>query len=82
MYGSYTGRSRPRGRAAAGFRVTGTAAVCAALLLAGCSGDGDGDSAPVVGQQPKEKDPYWVNPDGSAARQVAAYEEDGDQEKA
>ncbi|CAO0824952.1 hypothetical protein SMICM17S_02571 [Streptomyces microflavus] len=80
MYGSYTGRSRPRGRAAAGFRVTGTAAVCAALLLAGCSGDGD--SAPVVGQQPKEKDPYWVNPDGSAARQVAAYEEDGDQEKA
>ncbi|WP_307671394.1 glycoside hydrolase family 6 protein [Streptomyces sp. V2I9] len=85
MYGSYTGRSRTRGRAA-GLRTTGTAvALGAALLLAGCSGDGDGgdrEGAPVVGQQPKAKDPYWVNPDGTAARQVAAYQEDGDQEKA
>ncbi len=85
MYGSYTGRSRTR-RRVAGLRTTGTAAALgAALLLAGCSGDGDGGdrkSAPTVEQQPKDKDPYWVNPDGNAARQVAAYTEDGDDEKA
>ncbi|MFJ9635680.1 glycoside hydrolase family 6 protein [Streptomyces sp. NPDC101178] len=86
MYGSCTGRSRARGRAAAGLRSAGTAAaVCAALLLSGCSGDGDGGTdggTPVVGQRPKADDPYWVNPDGTAARQVAAYEKDGDREKA
>ncbi|RDL02712.1 hypothetical protein DER30_4234 [Streptomyces sp. HB202] len=85
MYGSYTGRSRTR-RRVAGLRTTGTAAALgAALLLAGCSGDGDGGdkkSAPTVEQQPKDKDPYWVNPDGNAARQVAAYTDDGDDEKA
>ncbi len=85
MYGSYTGRSRTR-RRAAGLRTTGTAAALgAALLLAGCSGDGDGgdkDSAPAVEQQPKDKDPYWVNPDGNAARQVAAYGKDGDEKNA
>ncbi|MFD8617490.1 MULTISPECIES: glycoside hydrolase family 6 protein [Streptomyces] len=89
MYGSYRGRSRPRGRTAAGLsgsgaRAAGTAAaLCAALLLSGCSGDdGGADGSPVVGQRPKAKDPYWVNPDGTAARQVAAYEKVGDQEKA
>ncbi|MEU0978302.1 glycoside hydrolase family 6 protein [Streptomyces griseus] len=85
MYGSYTGRSRTRGRAA-GLRTTGTAAALgAALLLAGCSGDGEGGgkkSAQTVEQQPKDKDPYWVNPDGNAARQVAAYTEDGDEKNA
>ncbi|MFC9174490.1 glycoside hydrolase family 6 protein [Streptomyces sp. NPDC057107] len=89
MYGSYRGRSRPRGRTAAGLSGSGAraactaAALCAALLLSGCSGDdGDADGSPVVGQRPKAKDPYWVNPDGTAARQVAAYEKVGDQEKA
>ncbi|MBY8340363.1 glycoside hydrolase family 6 protein [Streptomyces spinosirectus] len=54
-----------------------------ALLVAGCSsgGDGDGDKNGDAGakitQQPKESDPFWVNPDGSAARQVAAYEKSG-----
>ncbi|SEQ33032.1 endoglucanase [Streptomyces sp. yr375] len=28
-------------------------------------------------QQPKESDPFWVNPDGAAARQAAAYEKAG-----
>ncbi|GAA3371844.1 glycoside hydrolase family 6 protein [Streptomyces sannanensis] len=59
------------------------------LLLAGCSSDGDGKdeerepaAKPVVGQQPKATDPYWVNPSGNAAKQVAAYIEDSDQQNA
>ncbi|MGA6172946.1 glycoside hydrolase family 6 protein [Streptomyces sp. NPDC012600] len=90
MYGSYTGRSQARGRATAGIRATGTAAVCAALLLSGCSGGGgddggndkDNDSPAAVEQQPKAQDPYWVNPEGNAARQVAAYTKDGDEKNA
>lgn len=87
MYGGYTGYTGYTGLRSAGT----AAAVCAALLLAGCSGGGDGgrdgdggtDGGPaVVGQQPEAKDPYWVDPDGTAARQVATYEKDGDQEKA
>ncbi|WP_406148779.1 glycoside hydrolase family 6 protein [Streptomyces sp. NBC_01012] len=79
MYGSYTGLKA--GAAA------GTAAVL--LLLAGCSssGDGDGDAggkdAPAeIGQRPKGDDPYWVNPDGNAARQAASYAKDGEKENA
>ncbi|MFI1397693.1 glycoside hydrolase family 6 protein [Streptomyces sp. NPDC020681] len=69
MYGSWVGR--------AGFGVV------AALLLAGCSGDGeDKNKTPAVSQQPKEIDPYWVNPDGNAARQVAEYQKDGDDKNA
>ncbi|WP_316743128.1 glycoside hydrolase family 6 protein [Streptomyces sp. MK7] len=57
----------------------------AALLVAGCSsggGDGDGGdrkegAGARITQQPKEADPFWVNPDGTAARQVAAYEKAG-----
>lgn len=53
----------------------------AALLIAGCSSsDGGGDepeNAAGITQQPKEIDPFWVNPDGNAAQQVAAYEKDG-----
>ncbi|MFE6481458.1 glycoside hydrolase family 6 protein [Streptomyces sp. NPDC057757] len=50
----------------------------AALLLAGCfSSGGDGDendgSGAKVTQQPKDSDPFWVNPDGNAAAQVATY---------
>jgi endoglucanase len=60
----------------------------AALLAAGCSaGDGGGgkdgsggtdgsggaDGGAAITQQPKEADPFWVNPDSRAARQVAAY---------
>lgn len=58
------------------------AVVGAALLLIGCSGgdggdkDGDGASA-GISQQPKDVDPFWVNPDGNAASQVAEYEKAG-----
>ncbi|MEU7056268.1 glycoside hydrolase family 6 protein [Streptomyces sp. NPDC046197] len=48
----------------------------AALLVAGCSsggGDKDEGTSATITQQPKEADPFWVNPDSNAARQVAAY---------
>jgi endoglucanase len=58
----------------------------AALLIAGCS-SGDGDepedtSGAGISQQPKDKDPFWVNPDGNAAQQVAAFEKAGKKEDA
>ncbi|MEU6419040.1 glycoside hydrolase family 6 protein [Streptomyces spiralis] len=75
------------GRRGARFRrAPVTAAVLgAALLVVGCSsggGDGDGGdrkegAGARITQQPKEADPFWVNPDGTAARQVAAYEKAG-----
>ncbi|MFJ9213146.1 glycoside hydrolase family 6 protein [Streptomyces sp. NPDC102264] len=84
MYGSYSGRGRGAG---AGRVRAGVAAAGAVLLLAGCSSDGDGDGdggegggtkpAPI-GQRPKADAPYWVNPDGRAARQAAAYDSAGD----
>ncbi|MEU9924486.1 glycoside hydrolase family 6 protein [Streptomyces griseoluteus] len=47
----------------------------AALLTAGCSsGDGAGGT-PAVTRGPGN--PYWVDPDGNAARQVTAYEKAG-----
>ncbi|MFJ8791109.1 glycoside hydrolase family 6 protein [Streptomyces sp. NPDC102462] len=53
----------------------------AALLVTGCSSSDDGkepgDAGARITQQPKGTDPFWVNPDGTAARQVAAYEKDG-----
>ena len=65
----------------------------AALLIAGCSssGDGDGDKKgngatagadTQIGQQPKSSDPFWVNPDGKAAQQVAAYTKGGKKSEA
>lgn len=84
MYGSYTGRSGARTRPGAGLR-TGTAAVIGAvLLLAGCSSSdgGDTDGPAAVGQQPKGSDPFWVDPDGTAAQQVADYAKSGEDENA
>ncbi|MFJ3820361.1 glycoside hydrolase family 6 protein [Streptomyces nodosus] len=49
------------------------------LLLAGCSsggGDEKGRTGTVT-QRPKASGPFWVNPDGNAARQLAAYEKAG-----
>ncbi|MGP4011356.1 glycoside hydrolase family 6 protein [Streptomyces sp. 4N124] len=60
----------------------------AALLIAGCSsGDGDGgeepgDAGAKISQQPKETDPFWVNPEGNAVEQVATYEKAGKQDDA
>jgi endoglucanase len=74
MYGNYTGR----------FRTGAVAAAGAMVLLAGCSSaGGDRDKNPaVIGRQPTGGDPYWVNPDGNAARQVAAYTKDGNDKNA
>ncbi|MFJ6543656.1 glycoside hydrolase family 6 protein [Streptomyces sp. NPDC091385] len=76
----YDGRGdRPSGRARMSAMLLG-----AALLAAGCSsGDGGGKDAGAkntgarITQQPRATDPFWVNPDGNAARQVAAYEKAG-----
>lgn len=58
-------------------RLGAAVAAASVVLVSGCSSGGDdgGDSGaqPRIGQRPKADDPYWVNPDGSAARQVAAY---------
>lgn len=58
-----------------------------ALLAAGCFGGDGGDkegkgSGARISQQPKGSDPYWVNPEGNAAEQVAAYEKSGKKEDA
>ncbi|MGW2637341.1 glycoside hydrolase family 6 protein [Streptomyces sp. NPDC001348] len=76
MYDSW-GAALSRLRAGASAVVLGVA-----LLAAGCS-SGGGDKAAddprsAITQQPKGADPFWVNPDGNAARQVAAYERGGD----
>ncbi|GEC10086.1 glucanase [Streptomyces spinoverrucosus] len=84
MYGS---------RGAAGARATAVV-LGAALLIAGCSsGDGDGGddsdrdggdrtSGAGITQQPKDAAPFWVNPDGNAAQQVADYVKSGKQTEA
>ncbi|GAA3484356.1 hypothetical protein GCM10018966_088880 [Streptomyces yanii] len=53
-------------------------ALAVTLLLAGCSSSlsSGGNERPVA------SDPYWVKPDGNAARQVAAYSEAGDDRNA
>ncbi|MEU6575846.1 glycoside hydrolase family 6 protein [Streptomyces sp. NPDC046805] len=75
MYDSWGALLSARTRASA-------AVLGAALLVAGCSSGGGGggktdDAGARIAQQPKAADPFWVNPDGNAARQVAAFEKDG-----
>ncbi|MFI1187625.1 glycoside hydrolase family 6 protein [Streptomyces californicus] len=83
MDGRRTGRATTRGRSVV-LRAAGPAAVLgAALVLAGCAGAGGGgeqEGAAAVGRQ--SEGPYWVDPDGTAARQAAAYTEDGDERNA
>lgn len=75
------------GSRGAGVRAS-VAVAGAALLLAGCfGGDGDGGdegdrSGSDITQQPSDTDPFWVNPEGNAAAQVAAYEKAGKDEDA
>ncbi|HZF92874.1 glycoside hydrolase family 6 protein [Streptomyces sp.] len=73
-------------RGAAGVRASAVV-LGAALLIAGCSsGDKDepkpGDAGAGIAQQPKNRAPFWVNPDGKAAEQVAAYDEGGKEAEA
>ncbi|MEV5727519.1 MULTISPECIES: glycoside hydrolase family 6 protein [Streptomyces] len=73
-------------RGAAGVRAS-AAVLGAALLIAGCSsGDKDepkpGDAGAGITQQPKNRVPFWVNPDGTAAEQVAAYDKAGKEAEA
>ncbi|MFJ6832073.1 glycoside hydrolase family 6 protein [Streptomyces sp. NPDC091209] len=72
------------GNKGAGARAS-MAVLGAALLLAGCSsgggGKGEGSGAGVT-RQPKNADPFWVNPHGNAAGQVAAYVKAGKGEEA
>lgn len=82
MYGS-------RGAAALSTRRTSAAVLGAALLLAGCSSSGDGEdkgkdgnAGAEITQQPKEVDPFWVNPDGNAAQQLAALEKSDKKDQA
>lgn len=82
MYVSRGATTAARARASA-------AVLGAALLLAACSSsedpkqEGDGDKAGAgITQQPKEADPFWVNPDGNAAKQVAAYRKSGKDDEA
>jgi len=82
MYVSRGASTATRARASA-------AVLGAALLLAACSTpedgekEGEGDKAgAAITQQPKEADPFWVNPDGNAAKQVASYKKAGKDEDA
>ncbi|MBQ0829078.1 glycoside hydrolase family 6 protein [Streptomyces tagetis] len=62
----------------------------AALLLAGCSGTKDAKDAndakdgggTGVTQRPASAGPFWVNPNGTAAREAAALARDGKKDQA
>ncbi|MEV5429692.1 glycoside hydrolase family 6 protein [Streptomyces sp. NPDC052701] len=81
MYGS-------RGVGAFVARRASAVVLGAALLVTGCSGDGGDDPGGERGagagitQRPKGATPFWVNPDGTAARQVAALEKAGKKDQA
>ncbi len=56
---------------------TGAALVGAVLLATGCSSSDDPDKPEgSATQQPKGTDPYWVNPDTNATRQLATYQQE------
>ncbi|MFJ3227110.1 glycoside hydrolase family 6 protein [Streptomyces sp. NPDC086783] len=81
MYGSTGAVSTFASRAA-----RWSVAAGAALVLAGCSSGGgggeEGEAGPGIAQRPKDSDPYWVNPHGNAAEQVARYEKAGRKDEA
>lgn len=93
MYGSRGAvRARVSGTGAArrglGLRACATVLVGAALLASGCSASDEEDKdpqarvTPRIVQRPGKDDPFWVNPDGTAARQVAVYQEEGHKNEA
>ncbi|MFG2945543.1 glycoside hydrolase family 6 protein [Streptomyces adustus] len=63
-------------------------ALGAALAVTGCTSGGGDDGEPGgaaragVTQQPERTDPFWVNPDGNAARQLASYAKAGREDEA
>ncbi|WP_406727413.1 glycoside hydrolase family 6 protein [Streptomyces sp. GD-15H] len=81
MYGS-------RGAGAFAGRRASAAVLGAALLITGCSssggegGDSDGGADAAITQQPKDANPFWVNPRGNAALQMADLERDGKKSEA
>ncbi|CAM5635204.1 glycoside hydrolase family 6 protein [Streptomyces purpurascens] len=82
MYGS-------RGAGTTAGRRLSAVVLGAALLITGCSSsdggdgsDGGADAGAGITQQPKEKAPFWVNPDGTAAQQVAALVKSGKKREA
>lgn len=94
MYGSHNGRFGMRGAAAAAAGLALLLAGCSASDDAKGGGDRAGASEGAdaggaaggnpagIGQRPADSVPYWVNPDGTAARQVAAYTKDGNEKAA
>ncbi|MFI1537611.1 glycoside hydrolase family 6 protein [Streptomyces anandii] len=83
MYGMRGLGPRARRRRTRASAAVSGAMLGAVLLAAGCSaadgagGHHGGTGAAAITQQPKEADPFWVNPDSRAARQVAAYVKEG-----
>ncbi|OEV10240.1 endoglucanase [Streptomyces nanshensis] len=73
-----------------GRSVRGSAAGCAlalaGVLLGGCSSDSgtgdDGAGGGGVAQRPESVTPYWVDPEGNAARQAERYAQDGKKKQA
>ncbi|MBB4892218.1 endoglucanase [Streptomyces olivoverticillatus] len=84
MYGSSTGTTR-RVR---GVLARAGAAAGVLLLLAGCSSSSDESrrtdtpTATPPSQLPKTQSPFWVNPDGTAAKMAARLRQDGKKQDA
>ncbi|GHC64999.1 glycoside hydrolase family 6 protein [Streptomyces cinnamoneus] len=81
MYGSNTGHTRRSRRAAAR---AGAVGVLLLLAVPGCSSSDEApkkEAAPAsqqpAQQQPKARSPFWVNPDGTAAKESARLRRSG-----
>ncbi|MFI1971743.1 endoglucanase [Streptomyces cinnamoneus] len=87
MYGTNPGRPRRAGRRARAW--TGAAAgVLVLLTVPGCSDSSEGATpekaapAQAPAQRPKTTAPFWVNPDGTAAREAARLRREGKDQEA
>ncbi|MEU4210486.1 glycoside hydrolase family 6 protein [Streptomyces sp. NPDC026206] len=83
MYGSNTGHTR---RGTGALARTGAVGVLLLLAVSGCSSSGDSPkkdaSVQPPSQQPKGRSPFWVNPDGTAAKEAARLRRSGKQDDA